>query len=178
MALTKETEKVLGEMRRKIKDESDSFLEALKRIAKGDKDELTAMEVLVFDNKVRAENGMAQLKQYPIICDEYSPSMQKGTYKKLIKVIIKREKNKLPIPQAIYEECEGVETAFTKDEIEEEVDEMVKELYPDGIKAQDEKAKRSMIRESIIKKHERELAGVTKEEPKEEPKKPGRPKGQ
>ena len=157
--MTKETKNMLGEMRRKIKNESDTLNEAIRRLAsKGKENEYSKEEVLAVDNEVRAENGMIQLKSYPVVCDSYSPQSGVGTYKRLVKLEIVREKGKLPKANAIYEECEGVETAIPAERIEKEVDEEMERMFPGENRPQELKAKRSMIRESIIKRYEFELA--------------------
>jgi hypothetical protein len=169
----------LRELTRRIKNENDSMLEAVKRALKGTQDELSPSELLVIDNEVRKENGMPELNGYPIVLDSYSPATQKSTWKKLVKLVITRPKGKLPTADLIFAECEGVDQLISKDDLDEMVDKRFKEQFP-GVqmdKTEKDAIKRG-IRLSIIKLKELELAGISKGVAKEDEEKrgPGRPK--
>lgn len=167
----------LKELTRRIKNENDSMLEAVKRALRGTQDELSPSELLVIDNEVRKENGMPELIGYPIVLDSYSPATQKSTWKKLVKLVITRSKGKMPAADLVYAECEGVDQLISKDDLDEMVNKQFNEQFP-GIqmdKTEKDAIKRG-IRLSIIKLKELELAGIKKGPTDEEKRGPGRPK--
>lgn len=181
--MTKEKEAI--ELKKELtwgwKTPSDCIIETMKRLAKerpstGERQKyimqgkvpvpitvkvakLTVKEILEMDNKVRSEApkvfGLRQMKQYPVINDEYSPATKKATFKRLVGGEIIMEPNKMPQAIPIYEECAGFDPAENLTALNAEVDAECKKLYP---LTKATKEDRKAIRNSLIQRKDLELA--------------------
>lgn len=157
--ITEQARKQLAGLKKRIKNENDSFKEAIKRAMRTGKDEYSIEEILKFDNEVRAEYGLPRLKAYPIILNEYRPSTKEESWKKFLGVKVKRVEGRLPEAVELYEECEGISDAVGMDRVEEEALALYRQLFPQSTEI--DKKQLTFCRNSVIQKHELELAGIS-----------------
>jgi len=173
--------KVKSELRFKWKTPSGALKEALRRLAKvrpADSEEekyitqgnmpliikvkvakLSIKEILDMDNLVRAEApksfGLRQLRNYPVVLDEYSPVTEIARWKKLLGGKIVMEPNKIPYALPVWEECEGYDAKDHLDELKAEVDTECQRLYPTTDATRDE---RKAVRNSLLQRRNLNLA--------------------
>ena len=156
--VTVQAEKQMAGLKRKIKNESDSRKEAIKRALRLGKDKFTADEILKIDNEVRAEFGMPLLKAYPLNLREYKPTTGEEFWQKFMGIDVIREKGKLPQAVELYEEAEGVSQAIGMERVEEEAKELYHQLYPQAMEINEKDL--ASCRKSVIQRHEMRLAGI------------------